>query len=150
MNISLNTENDIERIYRELSDYSEINNDFAELYQNIEHEQLKEALGILHTRLISAFRVMNQKLPTSVICTEYGTDTHRDLINAIHSTTRLCEALKDSEVAFEIEPYYHDLMERCNKFQRSSRGTILPFHMAKVNLYLQNSNFYCFGYSKNG
>jgi serine/threonine-protein kinase len=134
MNIPLNIENDIERIYRELSDGTEMNNEFAALYTNIEHEQLKVILGVLHTRLTSGFESMNQRLPTSDTEAYFWAESSRQLMRAIESATRLCEALKGSGLAFEIATYYRTLMERCKTFLRQG-GSTLPPHMAKVNLY---------------
>lgn len=44
-------------------------------------------------------------------------------------------SLKETPLAFQIDPYYLDLLTRCRDFLSSSGGSSLPPNMAKVELY---------------
>lgn len=131
----MNIENNIEASYRELISYSTINEEYSELYMDIEHTRLREILATLHFELITSFRTMNERLPTNDLEIHFWADQSRRLMKTITITFDLYNALKNSPLAFEIDKYYLELIKKCRDFLKSSGGSTIPLHMEKVNLY---------------
>ena len=131
----MNLENYIESKYRELLSMGEIDLEFSELYANIKHKKLQEILSTLHQKFISFFRLMNENLPTKDREAYFRAEPSRNLIKVIEITLGVYNALKNSDLAFDINEYYFALIEKCRDFLRSSGGSIIPLDMDKIDLY---------------
>lgn len=131
----MDIENYIETQYRELLSNSTINAEFLELYEGVEHTKLREILATLHYDFIDLFRIMNELLPTNDYEAHFWADPSRKLIKTIEITLGLYNALKNTELAFEINEYYFELIKKCRGFLSSSGGSALPLHMDKIDLY---------------
>lgn len=129
----LNIGNYIESQYRAI--LTEINTEFVDLYNSIEHPKLKEVLATLHYQLVISFKTMNERLPTGEYTAHFWAEPSRELIKAIDIATGLQRTLKNSQYAFVIDKYYTELIAKCNEFLSSSGGSVLPAHMEKVDLY---------------
>lgn len=125
--------NFIENIYRELSDI--ISPEYIELYENIKNERLKTILSTLHAALISSFKTMNERLPTTSYEAHFWADPSRALMKEIEITERLQRGLKKSPYSIEIDSYYQELIKKCNSFLNRSGGSSIPQNMDKVELY---------------
>lgn len=131
----MNIENYIESQYRELLSCSQINAEYSDLYKSFRNKKLREILMTLHHDLVGLFRTMNERLPTGEHEAHFGAEPSRDLIKRIEIIFSLVSSLKETPLAFQIDPYYLDLLTRCRDFLSSSGGSSLPPNMAKVELY---------------
>ena len=131
----MNIENYIESQYRELLLCSQINAEYSDLYKSFRNQKLREMLMTLHHDLVGLFRTMNERLPTGEHEAHFWAEPSRDLIKRIEIIFSLVSSLKETPLAFQIDPYYLDLLTRCRNFLSSSGGSSLPPNMAKVELY---------------
>ena len=131
----MNIENYIESQYRELLSCSQINAEYSDLYKSFRNQKLREILMTLHHDLVGLFRTMNERLPTGEHEAHFWAEPSRDLIKRIEIIFSLVSSLKATPLAFQIDPYYLDLLTRCRDFLSSSGGSSLPPNMAKVELY---------------
>lgn len=131
----MNIENYIESQYRELLSCSQINAESSDLYKSFRNQKLREILMTLHHDLVGLFRTMNERLPTGEHEAHFWAEPSRDLIKRIEIIFSLVSSLKETPLAFQIDPYYLDLLTRCRDFLSSSGGSSLPPNMAKVELY---------------
>ena len=131
----MNIENYIESQYRELLSCSQINAEYSDLYKSFRNQKLREILMTLHHDLVGLFRTMNERLPTGEHEAHFWAEPSRDLIKRIEMIFGLVSSLKETPLAFQIDPYYLDLLTRCRDFLSSSGGSSLPPNMAKVELY---------------
>ena len=131
----MNIENYIESQYRELLSCSHINAEYSDLYKSFRNQKLREILMTLHHDLVGLFRTMNERLPTGEHEAHFWAEPSRDLIKRIEIIFSLVSSLKETPLAFQIDPYYLDLLTRCRDFLSSSGGSSLPPNMAKVELY---------------
>ena len=131
----MNIENYIESQYRELLLCSQINAEYSDLYKSFRNPKLREILMTLHHDLVGLFRTMNERLPTGEHEAHFWAEPSRDLIKRIEIIFSLVSSLKETPLAFQIDPYYLDLLTRCRDFLSSSGGSSLPPNMAKVELY---------------
>ena len=131
----MNIENYIESQYRELLSCSQINAEYSDLYKSFRNQKLREILMTLHHDLVGLFRTMNERLPTGEHEAHFWAEPSRDLIKRIEIIFSLVSSLKETTLAFQIDPYYLDLLTRCRDFLSSSGGSSLPPNMAKVELY---------------
>lgn len=131
----MNVENYLESQYRELLSCSQINAEYSDLYKSFRNQKLREMLMTLHHDLVGLFRTMNERLPTGEHEAHFWAEPSRDLIKRIEIIFSLVSSLKETPLAFQIDPYYLDLLTRCREFLSSSGGSALPPNMAKVELY---------------
>lgn len=131
----MNIENYIESQYRELLSCSQINAEYSDLYKSFRNQKLREILMTLHHDLVGLFRTMNERLPTGEHEAHFWAEPSRDLIKRIEIIFSSVSSLKETPLAFQIDPYYLDLLTRCRDFLSSSGGSSLPPNMAKVELY---------------
>ena len=131
----MNIENYIESQYRELLSCSQINAEYSDLYKSFRNQKLREILMTLHHDLVGLFRTMNERLPTGEHEAHFWAEPSRDLIKRIEIIFSLVSSLEETPLAFQIDPYYLDLLTRCRDFLSSSGGSSLPPNMAKVELY---------------
>lgn len=131
----MNVENYLESQYRELLSCSQINAEYSDLYKAFRNPKLREMLMTLHHDLVGLFRTMNERLPTGEHEAHFWAEPSRDLIKRIEIIFSLVSSLKETPLAFQIDPYYLDLLTRCREFLSSSGGSALPPNMAKVELY---------------
>ena len=131
----MNIENYIESQYRELLSCSQINAEYSDLYKSFRNQKLREILMTLHHDLVGLFRTMNERLPTGEHEAHFWAEPSRDLIKRIEMIFGLVSSLKETPLAFQIDPYYLDLLTRCRDFLSSSGGSSLPPNMAKVESY---------------
>ena len=137
----MNIENYIESQYRELLSCSQINVEYSDLYKSFRNQKLREILMTLHHDLVGLFRTMNERLPTGEHEAHFWAEPSRDLIKRIEIIFSLVSSLKATPLAFQIDPYYLELLTRCRDFLSSSGGSSLPPNMAKVELYYTLSIF---------
>ena len=131
----MNIENYIESQYRELLSCSQINVEYSDLYKSFRNQKLREILMTLHHDLVGLFRTMNERLPTGEHEAHFWAEPSRDLIKRIEIIFSLVSSLKATPLAFQIDPYYLELLTRCRDLLSSSGGSSLPPNMAKVELY---------------
>ena len=131
----MNIENYIESQYRELLSCSQINAEYSDLYKSFRNQKLREILMTLHHDLVGLFRTMNERLPTGEHEAHFWAEPSRDLIKRIEIIFSLVSSLKETPLAFQIDPYYLDILTRCRDCLSSSGGSSLPPNMAKVELY---------------
>ena len=116
----MNIENYIESQYRELLSCSQINVEYSDLYKSFRNQKLREILMTLHHDLVGLFRTMNERLPTGEHEAHFWAEPSRDLIKRIEIIFSLVSSLKATPLAFQIDPYYLELLTRCRDFLSSS------------------------------
>lgn len=130
----MNIENYIESQYRKL--YSNINEEYLELYAGFNDLKLKVIFSTLHSKFIDLFKLMNSRLPTgSDNDAHFWADPSRELIDVIEITEGLQRALKNTSFSFKLDKYYQEILSKCNKFLSQSGGSTIPPGMDKVELY---------------
>lgn len=125
--------NYIEMQYRELQ--SDINIEYQDLYSNIKDDRLKEIFSTLHGLFISTYKTMNHRLPTNEDTAHFWADPSRELLRAIDISMGLQRTLKNSQFAFDFDPYYAELIKKSQQFLNGSGGSEIPPNMEKVELY---------------
>ncbi len=126
-------DNAIEAQYRKLA--GGISDEYASLYNDISSEKLRLVFSTLHANLILLFEKMNLRLPTKDDGNYYWAEESRGLIQTIDIIFQLYKSLSGSPHEFEIDPYYKDLFDSCNGFLQQYRGSTIPPHMEKVEIY---------------
>ncbi len=126
-------DNTIEVQYRKLN--GGLSKEYESLYDGFSNEKLKLVFSTLHSNLIYLFDKMNSRLPTHEEGRYFWADDSRGLIQSIDIISQLNKALKGSCYEFEIDPYYKNLFDVCNGFLEQYRGSLIPPHMEKVELY---------------
>ena len=119
--------------YRELQ--SDINIEYQDLYHNIEHDKLREILSTLHSIFISTYKTMNDRLPTNEDTAHFWADPSRALLKSIDIIEGLLRALNESDLSFEVDSYYNEIIEKCKLFLKVSGGSPIPPNMEKITLY---------------
>ncbi|MGX4670506.1 protein kinase family protein [Cerasibacillus sp. JNUCC 74] len=133
MDIRIN--NKIEAVRRAIIQYQNI--EYSDLYEKIENAKLKEVFATLHFEFIKLFDLMNERLPTNEEGNHYWADPSRELSLMIDETLGLHRALKSSELAFEIDKYYYDIMIKCRNFLSKSGGSTIAPYMDKIDLFYE-------------
>lgn len=101
----MNIENYIESQYRELLSCSQINAEYSDLYKSFRNQKLREILMTLHHDLVGLFRTMNERLPTGEHEAHFWAEPSRDLIKRIEMIFGLVSSLKETPLAFQIDPW---------------------------------------------
>lgn len=133
MDIRIN--NKIESVRRAINEYQNI--EYDDLYREIKNSKLKEVFTTLHFEFIKLFGLMNERLPTSENSNHYWADPSRELSLMIEETFGLHRALKPTELSFEIDNYYYDIMLKCREFLSKSGGSAITPYMDKIDLYYE-------------
>lgn len=94
----MNAENAIESNYRKLIDG--LSDEYEELYESIENENLRILFSTIHTRLINLFDSMNDRLPTDNDSAYFWAEPSRELIKVIEIIESLERSLKKSFFLF--------------------------------------------------
>lgn len=126
-------DNAIEIAYRKLQD--NISDEYEELYQSIPHKKLRIVFSTLHATIMSLFDKMNLRLPTHEDGNYYWAEESRQLIQSIEMVNQLQNNLNKTSLAFEVDTYYKTLLNDCSEFLCQYRGSTIPPHMEKVELY---------------
>ena len=126
-------DNAIEAQYRKLSE--RINNEYEVLYDTVPNEKLKAIFSTLHANLVYLFGKMNFRLPTQDDGDYYWAGESRGLLETIEIVAQLYQALSGSPLEFQIVTYYKNLFDICSEFLCQYRGSTIPPHMEKVELY---------------
>lgn len=106
---------------------------YDDYYEGIENESLRKIFPLLHAMMNNLFAFMNQKL-TPGYDGHFNADPSRDLIDVIEAFQKLQANLKKSSAAFELDPYYMDLIGRCNVFLSKSGGSTIPADFPMIEL----------------
>lgn len=130
----MNIENYIESQYREMQ-IDDTDNEFVDLYKDIEHDKLRAIIATLHLQLVMSFKLMNTRLPTNENGAHFWADNSRYLIRTIDIILDLNNTLSNTKYAFKIDDYYSQLLQHCKTFLSSGGGSQLPPNMPKIDLY---------------
>lgn len=140
--MTVDLENFIEVQYRKyISNDGEPNQEYVTLYKDFEDEKLRILLSTMHADAIYLFERMNSRLPTGEDTAYYWADESRGIIKLIDVATTLQNELQDTEFSFHIDDYYSDLFQFCSEWLAQYRGSTIPPHMEKVNLYYRKPIF---------
>lgn len=126
----------IENLYDRLKDH--LHEDYLDLYPVPATSSLRlgSVLSTLHHDFLESFKLMNRRLPTGETDgVHFWADASRDLIALIDQTEELQTTLRNTELAFSLDPYYLDVIDQCKGFLSSSGGSSLPPQMQKIELY---------------
>ncbi|WP_158560615.1 hypothetical protein [Paenibacillus contaminans] len=106
---------------------------YDDYYESIENESLKQIFPLFHAILNNFFSFMNQKLSPGY-GGHFNADPSRELIDVIEAFQKLQANFKKSPVAFELDPYYMDLIVRCSSFLSKSGGSPIPSDFPMIEL----------------
>lgn len=131
----MNTKPIIDKYNEDLLVISQVNNEFCELYNDLNIEKkYKEIFTTLHALYNSHFRTMNENLPTDKNGALLDKDSSLNLLQTIEFTIKLNTELKDTEYNFEMMDYYSTLINQCRDFLSWSGGSKIPPNMATIKL----------------
>jgi|JI10StandDraft_1071094.scaffolds.fasta_scaffold261937_1 tRNA A-37 threonylcarbamoyl transferase component Bud32 len=130
----MNVKNYIEAQYRELNGKGQINIEFMGLYQNIKNERLQTIFASLHKLYETLFKTMNDRLPTRNTTAHFRAHDSRELIFAIEISMGLYRTLQKQEEAFEIDPYYLEIIKDCQTFLSKYSGSTIPENREKITI----------------
>ncbi|MCY8908756.1 protein kinase family protein [Bacillus atrophaeus] len=116
-------------------DYLEVHPKYSDIYNNIEHEELRELLTKLHSNISESFKTMNTRLPTTNGTAHFWADPSRTLLKCIEISERLYYKLKETKIPIQINDYYRNLFQQCGEFLSSSGGSTIPSNMEKIDIY---------------
>lgn len=123
----------IENKLREIKSY--INDKYAYLYEDVYDNKMQIMFSTLHNLLIVNFKEMNSKLPTKNDTAHFWAESSRNLLFAIDTICEVQQNLEESDLSFDIDDYYKNLIEKAKGFLNSTNGSEIPSNMNKVNLY---------------
>lgn len=129
----------IENKLREINLY--INDKYAYLYEDVYDNKMRIMFSTLHNLLIVNFKEMNSKLPTKNDTAHFWAESSRNLLFAIDTICEVQQNLEESDLAFDIDDYYKNLIEKAKGFLDSTNGSVIPSNMNKVNLYFTKPIF---------
>ncbi|TLS53929.1 protein kinase family protein [Paenibacillus antri] len=106
---------------------------FAELYEDIENEELRDIFITLHTAFNNLLGFMYQKYVRGH-GGHFNANPSRDLIRAIKTLRVLEAALKNSRFNFKIESSYAAVLDTCHTFLNESGGSTIPTDIPVIDL----------------
>lgn len=127
-------ENFIENIYREFND-SARSNEYKDLYSEVKNEKLQIIFSTLQDILISEFKLMNTRLPTTNETSYFWAENSRSLLNAFDMIDRMKSTFKNTEYEFKVTNYYDSIISYCKEFLKQYKGSIIPENTEKIELY---------------
>lgn len=127
-------ENFIENIYREF-DNSAMSSEYKELYSEVKNEKLQIIFSTLQDILISEFKLMNTRLPTTNGTSYFWAENSRSLLDAFDKIDRMKYTFKNTEYEFKITNYYDSVITCCKEFLKKYKGSIIPEYTEKIDLY---------------
>ncbi|MBS5370605.1 MAG: protein kinase [Coprobacillus cateniformis] len=101
------------------------------LYDNIDNIFLKELFIVMHMNFNDLFNFMYYK---KKINNHYNADQSRKLIYYIKLYDDLYEGLKNTNLSFEINEDYKNLIVLCKEFLHESGGSIIPEYMPIIDI----------------
>lgn len=114
-------------------EYGEENiNRLIDLYENIPNERLRDIFSKIHFELNYLFKYLNERLANG----HYTAHESRELIYWIEQIDEIQSVLKNTDLAFTVNPYYKNIIEKCNQFLQRSGGSSIPPEFVKINLLL--------------
>ena len=126
-------ENYIESQYRELLMY--VNIEYLDLYESFNNQKLKEIFSTIHNLFVQNYKKMNSLLPSDDYQPHYWADNSRQLLLAINVLQGLNRVLKKTTNAFDVDPYYEQVISQSLTFLQDSGGSTVPKHMEKIVIY---------------
>jgi serine/threonine-protein kinase len=129
----INVENTIETHCRKLA--GGLSNEFEDLYELFANDRLRILFSTLHSRVVSLFDSMNQRLPTGDQSNHFWAEPSRELIQTIEIIEALERSLKNSELAFKVDEYYRERLVFCKTFLKKTGGSSIPPNTEKMDLY---------------
>lgn len=123
-------ENFIENIYREF-DNSAMSSEYKELYSEVKNEKLQIIFSTLQDILISEFKLMNTRLPTTNGTAYFWAENSRSLLDAFDKIDRIKCTFKNTEYEFIITNYYDSVITCCKEFLKKYKGSIIPEYTEK-------------------
>lgn len=131
----MNLDNYIESKMREFGLTITSVSEYSELYSNVSNARLRVIFSHLHAEYIRLFRTMNERLPTEDYTAHFWADPSRDLITIVEATFEMFNTLKTTELSFQIEKEYFEIISKCRDFLCKSGGSAIPEHTPKIQLY---------------
>lgn len=83
-------------------DYLDVNAKYSDIYNNIEHEELRELLIKLHSNISESFKAMNTRLPTTNGTAQFWADPSRTLLKCIEISESLTTSYKKPKFPSEL------------------------------------------------
>lgn len=116
-------------------EYLDVYPKYSDIYNNINHEELRELLIKLHSNISESFKTMNSRLPTRSGIAHFWAEPSRTLLKCIEVSEDLYYKLKETDQPLQIDKYYFNLFRECESFLSFSGGSEIPPNMQKVNIY---------------
>ncbi|MNW45701.1 Serine/threonine-protein kinase PrkC [compost metagenome] len=123
----------VRKINSQFSNMKDASALYDDYYEDIDNESLRQVFPLLHAILNNLFAFMNQKLSPGH-GGHFNADPSRELIDVIEALQKLQANVKKSSAAFELDPYYTDLLRRCNAFLSKSGGSAIPEDFPMIEL----------------
>jgi eukaryotic-like serine/threonine-protein kinase len=124
-----------EYISKEISKYSSELQDIdvrlkISLYECFLKDDLIQLFSYYHFFINNLFQFINSRISNGTITAQQS----RDLINLISNIEKLEGILSNSEVSFELDTYYSDIISKCKGFLRDRNGSDIPSNFDKIKI----------------
>lgn len=119
--------------------------EYSELYSNVGNIRLQVVFSYFHAEYIRLFRRMNERLPTNDYPAHFWADPSRELVAIVDATFEMLNTLRATELAFQIEKEYFEMISKCRDFLCKSEGSSIPAHTPKIQLYYTTPIFLLLG-----
>ncbi|WP_212936660.1 protein kinase domain-containing protein, partial [Bacillus hominis] len=111
-------------------------NRFIDFYDQFP-DTLQQIFSLFHFEFNYLLKYMNSRLNNR----HYTADESRDLIYLIEEYQTVQSILTNSSYSFDIDPYYKDVLAKCDDFLQSSGGSPIPNDFEKIKLIEINPIF---------
>lgn len=138
--IIINIENYLQNIIEEFGE--ENVNHLINLYRDISSDRLKKVFSKAHYEINNLLKYLNDRLPRGEYKGHYTAQESRLLIKWINTIKKMQYDLKESEVSFEIAPYYGEVLDKCKEFLNEFGGSPIPEGFVKTELILLEPVFF--------
>jgi len=117
---------------------------FIEYYNGISNSKLKEIFPILHAGIDELFDFMNSKNRPGA-GGHYNADESRKLYEFIERFRIMKVKLQHTPLAFRIDEYYENLLDRCMRFISKSSGSPIPEEFPAIDIIKDKPIFFMLG-----
>ncbi len=109
------------------------------LYDDISDDRLKRLFGVMHKKLNSLLKFLKIKSKSNK---HYNAVESRQLLSIIELYENMQHILKNSELAFELNDEYANMLEICNSFLQESGGSAIPDNLPEITFVEYDPIFY--------
>lgn len=112
-------------------------NRLVDWYENIPNQNLKLIFSKIHFEINELLKYLNSRLGSG----HYTANESRELIKWIDEVHELQSNLRKTNLSFEIDETYNDILNKCEAFLQTSNGSPIPDGFKRITILLTSSIF---------